>query len=131
MNCAAPGPVDTAMPKLVHSVAIRQDHHGAMPLSRYGTPEESAAAVVFVCGDDASYIDGQALADDGGFDALGAGLPTLRKQFILRGNRNQRRSGARSRAPRRRARTTVPGPATGSVGRKSSFSVPSSRTTSP
>jgi NAD(P)-dependent dehydrogenase (short-subunit alcohol dehydrogenase family) len=78
------------MPKLVHSVAIRQDYHGAIPLSRYGTPEESAAAAVFVCGDDASDIDGQALADDGGLSALGAGLPTLRKQLVLRGNRNRR-----------------------------------------
>jgi meso-butanediol dehydrogenase/(S,S)-butanediol dehydrogenase/diacetyl reductase len=81
VNCVAPGPVDTAMAKLVHSVAIRQDYYDTIPLNRYGTPEEIAAAVFFLCSNDASYINGQTLAADGGFEALGVGLPTLRKQF--------------------------------------------------
>ncbi len=81
VNCVAPGPVDTAMAKLVHSVAIRQDYYDTIPLNRYGTPEEIAATVFFLCSGDASYINGQTLAADGGFDALGVGLPTLRKQF--------------------------------------------------
>jgi len=38
VNCVAPGPVDTAMAKLVHSVAIRQDYYDTIPLNRYGTP---------------------------------------------------------------------------------------------
>jgi NAD(P)-dependent dehydrogenase (short-subunit alcohol dehydrogenase family) len=79
-NCVAPGPVDTAMAKLVHSVAIRQDYHDIIPLNRYGTTEEIAAAVGFLCSPAASYINGQVLAVDGGFDAMGVGLPTLRKQ---------------------------------------------------
>ena len=79
-NCIAPGPVDTAMAKLVHSVAIRQDYHDVIPLNRYGTTEEIAAAAVFLCGPDASYVNGQTLAVDGGFEATGVGLPTLRKQ---------------------------------------------------
>src|SRR5260221_2139363 len=45
VNCVAPGPVDTAMSKLVHSVAIRQDYHDVIPLDRYGTPAEIAEAV--------------------------------------------------------------------------------------
>lgn len=81
VNCVAPGPVDTAMAKLVHSVAIRQDYYDTIPLNRYGTPEEIAAAVFFLCSGEASYINGQTLAADGGFEALGVGLPTLRKQF--------------------------------------------------
>ncbi len=81
VNCVAPGPVDTAMASLVHSVAIRQDYYDTIPLNRYGTPEEIAAAVFFLCSDEASYINGQTLAADGGFEALGVGLPTLRKQF--------------------------------------------------
>jgi NAD(P)-dependent dehydrogenase (short-subunit alcohol dehydrogenase family) len=81
VNCVAPGPVDTAMSKLVHSVAIRQDYHDVIPLERYGTPEEIAAAVYFLCSPEASYINGQVLAADGGFEAAGVGLPTLRKQF--------------------------------------------------
>jgi len=81
VNCVAPGPVDTAMAKQVHTVAIRQDYYDAIPLDRYGTVEEIAAAVFFLCSAEASYINGQTLAADGGFEALGVGLPTLRKQF--------------------------------------------------
>ncbi|MBS0320749.1 MAG: SDR family oxidoreductase [Proteobacteria bacterium] len=81
VNCVAPGPVDTDMAKLVHSVAIRQDYYDTIPLNRYGTPEDIANVVVFLCSDEASYINGQTLAADGGFEAMGVGLPTLRKQF--------------------------------------------------
>lgn len=79
VNAVAPGPVDTAMAKLVHTPAIRADYHDTIPLNRYGTPEEIAAAVGFLCSPAASYINGQVLAVDGGFDAAGVGLPTLRR----------------------------------------------------
>ena len=78
VNAVAPGPVDTAMARAMHSAAIRADYHDAIPLNRYGTEEEIAAAVVFLCSDAASYINGQTLAVDGGFDATGIGLPSLR-----------------------------------------------------
>jgi len=79
VNCVAPGPVDTEMSKLVHTVAIRSDYYDAIPLNRYGTVEEIANAVGWLCGADASYVNGQTLAADGGFDASGVGLPTLRR----------------------------------------------------
>ncbi len=79
VNLVAPGPVDTAMAKLVHTDDIRADYHDAIPLNRYGLEEEIAAAVWFLCSDAASYVNGQALAVDGGFDAAGIGLPSLRK----------------------------------------------------
>jgi len=79
VNLIAPGPVDTAMAKEVHTPAIRADYHDAIPLNRYGLEEEIANAVFFLCGDQASYITGQTLAVDGGFDAAGIGLPTLRR----------------------------------------------------
>ena len=79
VNAVAPGPVDTAMAKLVHTPAIRADYHAAIPLNRYGTPEEIAQAVGWLCSPEASYINGQVLAADGGFDATGIGLPTLRR----------------------------------------------------
>jgi NAD(P)-dependent dehydrogenase (short-subunit alcohol dehydrogenase family) len=78
VNAVAPGPVDTAMAKQVHTPDIRADYHDAIPLNRYGTEAEIAAAVAFLCSDAASYVIGQTLAVDGGFDAAGIGLPGLR-----------------------------------------------------
>ena len=78
VNAVAPGPVETAMAKLVHTAAIRADYHDAIPLNRYGAETEIAAAVWFLCSDAASYVNGQILAVDGGFDAAGIGLATLR-----------------------------------------------------
>lgn len=79
VNAVAPGPVETEMAKLVHSAAIRRDYHDAIPLNRYGSTEEIASVTGFLCSDAASYVNGQVLAVDGGFDAAGVGLPTLRK----------------------------------------------------
>ncbi|MEP6701975.1 MAG: SDR family oxidoreductase [Betaproteobacteria bacterium] len=79
VNAIAPGPVDTAMAKQVHTPEIRADYHDAIPLNRYGTEQEIAEAIVFLCSPAASYINGQTLAVDGGFDAAGIGLPTLRQ----------------------------------------------------
>jgi NAD(P)-dependent dehydrogenase (short-subunit alcohol dehydrogenase family) len=78
VNAVAPGPVETAMAKQVHTPEIRADYHAAIPLNRYGFEEELAEAVFFLCSERASYITGQVLAVDGGFDAAGIGLPTLR-----------------------------------------------------
>lgn len=78
VNAVAPGPVDTAMAKAVHSPEIRADYRDAIPLARYGLEEELAEAIFFLCSDRASYITGQTLAVDGGFDAAGIGLATLR-----------------------------------------------------
>lgn len=79
VNAVAPGPVETEMAKLVHSAAIRRDYHDAIPLNRYGSTEEIASVTGFLCSEAASYVNGQVLAVDGGFDAAGVGLPTLRK----------------------------------------------------
>jgi NAD(P)-dependent dehydrogenase (short-subunit alcohol dehydrogenase family) len=78
VNGVAPGPVDTAMAKAVHTAEIRADYHDAIPLNRYGLEEELAEAIFFLSCDRSSYITGQILAVDGGFDAAGIGLPTLR-----------------------------------------------------
>jgi len=85
VNVIAPGPVETEMAKLVHSVAIRTDYYDAIPLGRYGTTEEMANAVGFLCGEESSFINGQVLAVDGGFDAAGVGLPTLRRRIAENG----------------------------------------------
>ncbi len=79
VNCIAPGPVETAMAAQVHSADIRTSYRDAIPLARYGTVKEIADAVAFLCSAAASFINGQILAVDGGFDAAGVGLPSLRK----------------------------------------------------
>lgn len=81
VNAVAPGPVETAMAKAVHTPEIRADYHDHMPLNRYGLEEELAEAIYFLSSDRASYITGQILCVDGGFDSTGIGLPTLRKQM--------------------------------------------------
>ena len=80
VNAVAPGPVLTEMAKQVHSTSIISDYFDAIPLNRYGTPEEIAEVVGFLCSPAASYVNGQVLAADGGFDASGVGLPTLRRK---------------------------------------------------
>ena len=79
VNAIAPGPVDTAMAKKVHTADIRSDYHDVIPLNRYGLEEEIADAVWFLRSDSASYINGQIIAADGGFDATGIGLTSLRQ----------------------------------------------------
>lgn len=77
-NCVAPGPVDTKLALAVHSREIRAAYHDALPLNRYGSEREIAEAIVFLCSERASYVTGQVLAADGGFEATGIGLPALR-----------------------------------------------------
>lgn len=77
-NCVAPGPVRTKLAMAVHSQAIIDAYHDAIPLNRYGNEREIAEAIVFLCSDRASYITGQVIAADGGFEATGIGLPALR-----------------------------------------------------
>ena len=66
VNAVAPGPVDTAMAKAVHSPEIRADYHDAIPLNRYGLETEVAEVIVFLCGEGASYVTGQVLNVSGG-----------------------------------------------------------------
>jgi NAD(P)-dependent dehydrogenase (short-subunit alcohol dehydrogenase family) len=77
-NCVCPGPVRTKLAMAVHSPEIIAAYHDAIPLNRYGSEAEIAEAIVFLCSPRASYITGQVLAADGGFEATGIGLPALR-----------------------------------------------------
>ncbi|HEY3952637.1 MAG TPA: beta-ketoacyl-ACP reductase [Streptosporangiaceae bacterium] len=64
-NVVAPGFVDTDM-----TAALPEDRKQAIldrvPLHRYGTAGEVAAAVAFLAGDDAAYITGAIIPVDGG-----------------------------------------------------------------
>jgi len=77
-NCVAPGPVRTKLAMAVHSPEIIAAYHDAIPLNRYGSEDEIASVIAFLCSDAASYVTGQVIASDGGFEATGIGLATLR-----------------------------------------------------
>ena len=79
VNCVCPGPVRTKLAMAVHSQDIIDAYHDAIPLNRYGNESEIAEAIYFLASDHASYITGQTLAVDGGFEATGVGLPALRR----------------------------------------------------
>ena len=78
VNCVCPGPVRTKLAMAVHTQEIVDAYHDAIPLNRYGSEDEIAQCIAFLCSDQASYVTGQILAADGGFEATGVGLPALR-----------------------------------------------------
>ena len=77
-TCICPGPVRTKLAMAVHSQEIIDAYHDAIPLNRYGSEREIAEAIVFLLSEKASYITGQILAADGGFQSTGVGLHALR-----------------------------------------------------
>ncbi|MCT4609210.1 MAG: SDR family oxidoreductase [Pelagimonas sp.] len=78
VNAVAPGPVRTKLAMAVHSQEIVDAYHDAIPLNRYGSERELAEVICFLASEKASYVTGQLLAADGGFDSTGVGLPALR-----------------------------------------------------
>lgn len=71
-NAVAPGPVDTPMTRTLHTEQFRKEYCNAIPMNRYGTTGEIAAAVMYLVSEDAGYTSGVTLPVDGGFLASGA-----------------------------------------------------------
>jgi NAD(P)-dependent dehydrogenase (short-subunit alcohol dehydrogenase family) len=71
VNAVCPGLIETGMTKPLYEFVRakgREDQLGRLnPLQRGGEPEEIAAAIAFLASADASYVNGHALAVDGGF----------------------------------------------------------------
>ena len=72
VNAVCPSPIETPMATLLDQGvsgtqlgAVRARMLSRIPMARYGTPEEVAALVCFLCSADASYISGAAYAIDG------------------------------------------------------------------
>jgi 3-oxoacyl-[acyl-carrier protein] reductase len=69
VNALAPGFIDTGGMVDQLSEEARQQILSRIPLGRFGTGEEVAEAVAFLCSKGAGYITGQVLTIDGGLIA--------------------------------------------------------------
>src|SRR5215472_11869172 len=73
INAICPGLIETGMTKPLFDYARQrgsEDRIGQLnPLKRYGHPAEIAAMALFLASDDASYVNGQAIAVDGGLSS--------------------------------------------------------------
>ena len=70
VNAVCPGLIETGMTKPIFDYARESGKEHKLgsrcELRRYGNPQEVACAILFLAGDESSYITGQALAVDGG-----------------------------------------------------------------
>lgn len=70
VNAVCPGAIETPMLERLMSGGVpRESVVATEPVGRLGTPEEIAAAVLWLCNPAASFVTGQALAVDGGWTA--------------------------------------------------------------
>ncbi|MDP2316602.1 MAG: SDR family oxidoreductase [Pseudomonadota bacterium] len=74
VNAVCPGPIENRMMRSIEeqaapgaAAAVHDGFTHMVPLGRYGTNEEIAAAITFLASPEASYCTGTALVADGGF----------------------------------------------------------------
>lgn len=73
INAICPGLIETGMTKPIFDYArdrgTTQKLGQINPLQRHGVPDEIAAMALFLASDDSSYVNGQAIAVDGGLSS--------------------------------------------------------------
>ena len=84
VNAICPGLIETGMTKPIFDNARARGTEGKIgqlnPMLRYGLPKEIAAMAAFLASDDASYVNGQAFAVDGG---LSSTHPFVRNRHLV------------------------------------------------
>lgn len=70
-NSIQPGPVATELAGRMHDARTVAEYKARIPFARYGSEEEIARVALFLASDEASYVTGQALNVDGGFNTAG------------------------------------------------------------
>lgn len=65
VNAVAPGFIITEMTSALPENVVSQ-YMSRIPLGRFGSPEDVAGTVAFLCSDDAAYLTGQVIRIDGG-----------------------------------------------------------------
>lgn len=68
VNAIAPGAIHTAMVDSIGGPAVLQGMIDGCPMKRVGQPEDIANVALFLATDDSSFIDGQIIKVDGGFE---------------------------------------------------------------
>ena len=66
VNAICPGPIDTEMLGAAHMSAEWRARELAIPLARFGQPQEIAALALFLAGEGGRYFTGQGLGPNGG-----------------------------------------------------------------
>jgi NAD(P)-dependent dehydrogenase (short-subunit alcohol dehydrogenase family) len=82
INAICPGLIETGMTKPIFDYVRAKGSERRVgqlnPLGRAGAPEEIAAMALFLASDEASYVNGQAIAVDGGITSTHPFLPPKR-----------------------------------------------------
>lgn len=85
VNCICPGGASSPMLKgHMRDAEFMAEYERTVPMRRLGTPEEMAAAILFLASPDASFITGVDLAVDGGVTAQ-TGQPHFDRLYRARG----------------------------------------------
>ncbi len=67
-NAVSPGVVDTPLTSaVIHQPQYKESLLAPIPLGRFASPEDIARAAVWLCSEDAAYVNGAVLGVDGGY----------------------------------------------------------------